>query len=176
MGGEADAGAEAEAWAEAESGAATGRPTHWGFWNPTLVNDDPEHYSERGANSIGILAYLASAFSITGDQRYQLKFWDLANNFGYLYNAVNGKVDNPVEDNHSDNELIFQTYHILCYALQRLDKGLLAYCLFVYLLNVNVNVTSFLSPLHLQLLLLLQNYCLSFARRFLLLLLFAAAR
>lgn len=101
---------------------STGEPTIWGFWNPDLVNDDPEHYSERGTNSVGILAYTASAYSITGDDKYKKTFWDLAINYDYINAAVNGKIDSPLEDNHSDNELFFQAYHIAMYALQRL-KG-----------------------------------------------------
>ncbi len=101
----------------------TGEPTHWGFWNPKEVNEDPEHYSERGTNSIGILSYFASAYSVTRDEKYKKAFWDLAINFGYLYNSFNGKIDNPWEDNHSDNELIFMCYHILMYSLRRLDNS-----------------------------------------------------
>jgi len=97
------------------------KPTTWGFWNPELVNDDPEHYSERGSNSVEILGFLASAYSITSDEKYKKTFWDLAENYGYLYNAYNAKIDNPEEDNHSDNELIFLGYHTLLYSLQRLN-------------------------------------------------------
>jgi hypothetical protein len=99
---------------------STGQPTTWGFWNPALVNDDPDHYSERGPNSIGILSYLVSAYSVTADAKYKDTFWHLALEHDYLRNAVNGKLDNPSEDNHSDNELIFQMYHMMLYALQRL--------------------------------------------------------
>ena len=99
---------------------STGQPTTWGFWNPALVNDDPDHYSERGANSLGILAYCASAYSITHDTKYKDMFWDLAVKYDYLANCLNAKIDCPVEDNHSDNELLMQAYHILFYALNRL--------------------------------------------------------
>jgi hypothetical protein len=100
---------------------STGVPTQWGFWNPTEVTENPDHYSERGTNSVGVLSYLASAYSITNDAKYKSKFWELALDYDYLYSAFNGKVDNPVEDNHSDNELLFQAYHILLYSLQRLN-------------------------------------------------------
>jgi hypothetical protein len=65
---------------------------------------------------------LASAYSVTHDAKYKDKFWELALDYDYLYSAINGKVDNPVEDNHSDNELLFQSYHILLYSLQRLSR------------------------------------------------------
>jgi hypothetical protein len=100
----------------------TQQPTTWGIWGPEQLNDNPEHYSERGVNSVEILGYLASAYSITQDVKYKDAFWDLALNYGYIYNANNAKVDNPQEDNHSDNELIYMGYHVLLYSLQRL-KG-----------------------------------------------------
>lgn len=102
---------------------STGKPTTWGFWNPKLVNEDPSHYSERGTNSLGILAYLVSAYSITADEKYSKMFWNLGLNYDYIYNVNNAKVDNPAEDNHSDNELLFQTYHILFYSLRRLQNN-----------------------------------------------------
>lgn len=98
----------------------TNAPTSWGYWGPVALNDNPEHYSERGSNSIEILSYLASAYSVTEDAKYKDAFWDLARNHGYIYNANNAKIDNPEEDNHSDNELIFMSYQVLLYALQRL--------------------------------------------------------
>lgn len=120
---------------------STGEPTIWGFWNPSVVNDDPEHYSERGTNSLGILAYCASAYSITHDEKYFETFWDLANNHGYIDNCNNAKIDCPLEDNHSDNELLFQTYHILFYALQRLDAKDPS------LSSVRANVEAMIAPL-----------------------------
>lgn len=85
-----------------------------------MVNDDPKHYSERPANSVGILAYLATAYSISGDTKYKDKYYELGNNYNYFKNALNAKIDNPEDDNHSDNELIFLTYHTLFYASKRL--------------------------------------------------------
>ena len=56
----------------------TNKATLWGFWNPSEVNDNPEHYSERGTNSLGILAYLASAYSVTRNNVYKKMFKKLA--------------------------------------------------------------------------------------------------
>ena len=44
-----------------------GTRTHWGFWNPENLNDDPQYYSERYSNSIEILAYLAVTYRYTLD-------------------------------------------------------------------------------------------------------------
>jgi len=120
---------------------STGEPTQWGFWNPVLVNDDPDHFSERGANSLGILSYCASAYSVTHDAKYVSTFWELANTHGYITNVLNSKIDCPWEDNHSDNELLFQAWHILFYSLQRLDPADPS------LASVRANVKAMIEPL-----------------------------
>jgi hypothetical protein len=125
---------------------STGEPTKWGFWNPVLVNEDPEHYSERGTNSVEMLSFLASAYSVTHDAKYKDKFWELALDYDYLYSAINGKVDNPMEDNHSDNELFFQAYHILLYSLQRLSPDDAAVAGELYSLVIGVGYVTVLMP------------------------------
>jgi hypothetical protein len=99
----------------------TNQPTLWGFWNPDQLNGNPEHYSERGANSLGILGYLASAYSITRNTKYRDAYNDLVNKHGYIRNALNVKIDNPDDDNHSDNELISLSFHTLFYAWYRIS-------------------------------------------------------
>ena len=95
------------------------------------LNEDPQYYSERGLNSIEILAYMAMAYSTTGNETYYHVFQELA--WGepeYYLNALNSKLDRPHEDNHSDNQLHFLAYHIMFYAVDRLadaqDPSLLA--------------------------------------------------
>ena len=100
----------------------TGKPTTWGFWAPEALNNDPEHYSERGPNSLQMLAWCAAGYSMSGNQIYKDTFWTLANEHGYARNAMNVKLDSSVDENHSDTELIFLAYHSLFYALQRLSK------------------------------------------------------
>jgi len=97
----------------------TGKPTTWGFWNPNDLNGNPDHYSERGTNALGILAYLVSAYSITGRQMYMDQYYELTDKYAYLYSVLNVKIDNPDDDNHSDNELISMTYHTAFWALRR---------------------------------------------------------
>ena len=101
----------------------TGQRTLWGFWNPKELNYEREHYSERPTNSLGILAYLASAYSVTRKHIYKKKFNELVENFNYVQNCLNEKIDNPDDDNHSDNELMSVTYHILFYAWHRLPAS-----------------------------------------------------
>jgi hypothetical protein len=98
----------------------TGKPTTWGFFGPEALNNDPDHYSERGENSLAFCGWLASAYSITGDVKYKTAFWDLVNNHGYVQNALNVKIDGSTDENHSDTELMFLAFHSLYYSYQRL--------------------------------------------------------
>jgi hypothetical protein len=88
----------------------TGIATKWGRWNPLDLNENMNYYSERGINSLEILSYLALAYSITGDELYLHEYHHLGDQDqqhgkGYLRNLLNYKIDNPFEDNHSDNQL-----------------------------------------------------------------------
>jgi hypothetical protein len=99
----------------------TGQPTTWGFWNPKEVNGDPAHYSERALNSLEILSYLATAYSVTRRALFKDTFDKLITQHGYLLNTMNVKIDNPEDDNHSDNELITLAYHALFYSWRRVS-------------------------------------------------------
>jgi len=100
----------------------TGEPTKWGRWNPADLNENPQYISERGVNSLEILAFLALAYSVTGRELYHQQFFTLAVDYGYYENCANQKIDNPFDDNHSDNQLGFMAYHTLFYAQLRLEK------------------------------------------------------
>lgn len=102
---------------------ATNKRTLWGFWNPKELNYEPEHYSERGTNSLEILAWLTQAYSITGNKKYKETYESLVKNHKYVENTYNVKIDSNVDENHSDTELIMLAYHSLFYAYQRLEDG-----------------------------------------------------
>lgn len=101
----------------------TNKPTLWGFWDPVSLNDKKEHYSERGINSLEILSFLIATYSITRNPLYKAAYHDLVTNHGYLRNALNCIIDSPVDDNHSDHELIFNTYLTLFYSHKRLETS-----------------------------------------------------
>jgi len=102
---------------------ATGKRTLWGFWNPKEINHEPEHYSERGLNSIQILGWLTGAYSVTGKEKYREQYWVLVNEHKYVLNTLNAKIDSSVDENHSDTELIMLAYQALFYAYERLPDG-----------------------------------------------------
>ncbi|MBT5084915.1 MAG: hypothetical protein HOM72_04235 [Actinobacteria bacterium] len=102
---------------------ATNERTTWGFWNPKEVNGMPEHYSERGTNSLEILAWLSGIYSVTGKEKYLNTFNDLVNKHKYYQNTMNVKIDSNIDENHSDTELIQLAYQAMFYSYERLPEG-----------------------------------------------------
>ena len=82
-----------------------GKRTRWGFWNPELLNDDPEHYIENGLNSAQILSFLKVSYYITGNDKFKQHYDYLITEHGYLGNVLLEKKVFPDENNHSDNQL-----------------------------------------------------------------------
>ncbi len=84
-----------------------GERTRWGFWNPELLNDNPEHYLESGLNSAQILSFLKVTYYITGDKKFKEHYDHLITQHGYLANVLLEKKVFPDANNHSDNQLGF---------------------------------------------------------------------
>ena len=88
-----------------------GERTHWGFWDPELLNDHPEHYLENGLNSLQILSFLKTAYHATQDKKYQQHYESLIHEHGYLDNIVLEKKVFPDMNNHSDNQLGYVAWY-----------------------------------------------------------------
>lgn len=84
-----------------------GERTRWGFWNPELINDDPENYTENGLNSAQILSFLKVSYYITGNEKFKQHYDQLIIKHGYLVNVLTEKKVFPDMNNHSDNQLGF---------------------------------------------------------------------
>ena len=104
-----------------------GKPTLWGRWNPEYVNQFPPTVYDRRLNSAEFTAMMQFAFHVTGDRKYKAKALELFRTAGYLENigltvkhltATPGAVHQGIEMgdvwNHSDDELGFVTYWVLC--------------------------------------------------------------
>jgi len=98
----------------------TGKPTKWGYWAPSWLNDQTEYQSERGTNSVQITGWLAMLYSITGNTVYLEEYWKLIREHNYGYNILNSKVDSAVDENHSDTELLMLAFHSMFYSRWRL--------------------------------------------------------
>jgi hypothetical protein len=63
-----------------------------------MLTENLDKVSERGTNSIEILGWLATGYSISGNETYRDVFWDLINNHGYAENALNTKIDSAYDE------------------------------------------------------------------------------
>ena len=102
----------------------TGKPTKWGYWAPSWLNDQAEYLSERGTNSVEITGWMVTLYSITGKDIYRNTFWELMKEHNYAYNVNNAKVDSAVDENHSDTELLMLGFHCMFYGRWRLQHGM----------------------------------------------------
>ncbi len=104
-----------------------GKPTLWGRWNPDYVNGYPHTIVDRRLNSAEIIAALQLAFRMTGNARYRDQAHELFDQHGYLTNILSSMKliqltpgylyqgnDMGNEWNHSDDELAFFAYWVLC--------------------------------------------------------------
>ncbi len=101
-----------------------GRPTTYGKWNffsPPWRRLIPA----RGLNSLEILSHLKAAYHITGDEKFERAYLDLALKKGYARFTVDQKITIPGFINHSDDELAFLSYYPLL--LYETDPRLLKY-------------------------------------------------
>jgi hypothetical protein len=88
----------------------TGKPTTWGRWDPYSLNQQSDWYIQRGLNSLQIVSWLVSAYSITNDTIFSDAYRFLVEEHGYGINIVNSKVEDPADVNYSDDELEFLAY------------------------------------------------------------------
>lgn len=94
----------------------TGHQTRWGIWSPAIINEDPDWYAERGLYPLEILAYLTTAYAITGEPRYRDAREDLIRKHHYLLSTLlhrRGPMATWWELNHSDDQLAFAVYYPL---------------------------------------------------------------
>ncbi len=88
-----------------------GKPTRWGVWNPDSLNGP--RILENGLNSLEILAFLRTAYGVTGHQKYLKAYRMLIEKYGYARNTINQKITFPEEINYSDDELAYLPYYLL---------------------------------------------------------------
>ena len=88
-----------------------GQPTTWGIFAPEMLNGPWRQ--ARGLNSLEILSHLKVAYHMTGDEKYQQAYLDLARTHHYALNTIYQKRNVPGRVNHSDDELAFLSYYPL---------------------------------------------------------------
>jgi hypothetical protein len=88
-------------------------------------------------NSLSILSYLAVAFNVTGDTRYEAASRELFDRPHYAHNLMYAKVQHgPGSGNQSDDEMGFMSYYSLlhCSRDEKL-KAMASYSFFRYWVN-----------------------------------------
>jgi len=89
-----------------------GKPTRWGRWNPEYLLR-PYGYNDRGVNGLEVLAYMQSAYSLTGDQKFNKGFQQLIG-WGYGENTIRQKNTFPPATLAPwDDNLAFESYNTL---------------------------------------------------------------
>ena len=90
----------------------TGLPTRWGHWDPPTMNRNRVYSDGRGVNSLQALAFLQAGAVTAHPQAPFAKhllgtYASLVHQHDYGGNVVNLKIESPVDDNYSDDELTF---------------------------------------------------------------------
>src|SRR5690625_713548 len=89
-----------------------GKPTRWARWNPEYLLR-PYGYMDRGVNGLEALAFMKSAYEVSGDQKYADGYEQLLE-WGYHHNTIRQKNTFPPTDIAAwDDDLAFQSYYTL---------------------------------------------------------------
>lgn len=89
-----------------------GKPTRWGRWNPEYLLR-PYGYVDRGINGLEALAFIKTAQSITGDDKFNKGYKQLID-WGYPANTLRQKNVFPPENLAPwDDNLAFRSYYTL---------------------------------------------------------------
>lgn len=111
-----------------------GKPTRWAVYSPVALNHNPQWWSERGLNSLSILAYLAVAEHITGDPKYGQHSKLLRAEHGYDINAMVAKIQYGLgSGNQSDDEMaVMNFYNLTKYTRDDALKEQMRYAFYTY--------------------------------------------
>ena len=89
-----------------------GKPTRWGRWDPDYLLR-PYGYVDRGINGLEALAFIKTAQSITGDEKFNKGYQQLID-WGYPTNTLRQKNVFPPENLAPwDDNLAFRSYYTL---------------------------------------------------------------
>uniref|UniRef100_UPI00321689E6 hypothetical protein n=1 Tax=uncultured Draconibacterium sp. TaxID=1573823 RepID=UPI00321689E6 len=95
-----------------------GKPTRWGRWDPEYLLR-PYGYVDRGVNGLEALTFMQTAYSLTGNQKFEDSYQQLKK-WGYVANTIRQKNVFPPENLAPwDDNLAFRSY----YTLLRYEKN-----------------------------------------------------
>ncbi len=88
-----------------------GKPTRWCRWDPEYAKKG-EGFFARGVNSLEVLAYMRTAWTITGEERFHKAYEELQD-MGYLDYLMTTKHQGRFQPTEFDDELTFFVYYCL---------------------------------------------------------------
>ena len=89
-----------------------GKPTRWGRWNPEYLLR-PYGFNDRGVNGLEVLAFMQSAYAVTGDDKFDKGLQQLIG-YGYAENSIRQKNTFPPATLAPwDDNLAFESYNTL---------------------------------------------------------------
>ncbi|OOG73180.1 hypothetical protein B0E43_13790 [Algoriphagus sp. A40] len=89
-----------------------GKPTRWGRWDPDYLLT-PYGYSDRGLNGLEALAFMQTAYSVSGDEKFKKGYQQLVD-WGYLNNTLRQKNTFPPSTLAPwDDQLAFEAYYTI---------------------------------------------------------------
>ncbi len=90
-----------------------GTHTRWGVWAPDRLFGDLDWSAETPINCAELLSYLKTAYAVTGDEKYDRVYKELAEEKGYLEMARAPMPNDPALWTHIDASLLTLTLHAL---------------------------------------------------------------
>ncbi len=69
-----------------------GKPTTWANWSPDSLNDDDRWVWERGVNSLELLAFIKTAYHMSGEKHYDELYNQMIKKYHYALNAAQHKI------------------------------------------------------------------------------------
>lgn len=85
---------------------ADGEYTRWGNWNPDDINRNSFWSGEHGTNALEMLAFLKTAYVMSGDEKYNAEYLKLIREEHYALNTMYRKVKDA-HTCHIDDNLCF---------------------------------------------------------------------
>ena len=86
-----------------------GKYTRWGNWNPDDLNRNDFWSEEHGTNALEMLAFLKTAYHISGDEKYNAEYMKLIKEEHYALNTMRCKIPDG-HTVHIDDALCFLSY------------------------------------------------------------------
>jgi hypothetical protein len=89
-----------------------GKPTRWGRWDPDYLLR-PYGYNDRGLNGLEALAFMQTAYAVSGDGKFKKGYQQLVD-WGYLQNTLRQKNTFPPSTLAPwDDQLAFEAYYTI---------------------------------------------------------------